>query len=185
AANLDANGVRMYVAEVLLGESDVDAHLLGDAEGLGDARVVDVEADRAADQREVGTVAAVRRGERRVEEEAHGDGILVEDLARHTAEARGARGVRARRADHHRPHHVENRNLPIMANGHVLESAPQCRRSLPSWSSTTTSRSCCSCASCWPSSASKRSPPRAAPTPSRPPAPAHPTSSCSTKTCPA
>ena len=117
-ADLDAHRVRMHVAEVFLGEVDVHAHLLGDADRLGDARIVDVQADRAADQREVGAVSAIRRRERRMEEEVHVDRILVEDLARHAAEARGAGGMRAGRSDHHRAHHVENRDFAVVANGH-------------------------------------------------------------------
>src|ERR1051325_4163875 len=58
-----------------------------------------------------------------MEEEVNGDGIFVQDLAGHAAEAGGAGGVRARRPHHHRPHHVENGHLAIMASGHVLESA--------------------------------------------------------------
>src|SRR5205807_2852804 len=87
AADLDAHRVRMHVAEVLLGKGNVDAHLLGDANGLGDARIVNVESDRTADQREVRAVAAIRVRERRMQIEMYGDRVFVEDLARHTAEA--------------------------------------------------------------------------------------------------
>src|SRR5205823_5027233 len=57
ALNLDTHRVRMDVAEVLVVEFDLDAHLLGDADGLRYARIVDVEADCAAGERKVRAVA--------------------------------------------------------------------------------------------------------------------------------
>ena len=48
----------MDVAEVFVMEFDLDADLLGDAERFRDARVIDIEPYGAADQGEVGAVAA-------------------------------------------------------------------------------------------------------------------------------
>jgi hypothetical protein len=109
----------MHFAEVFVMEGDLDSHLLGDAEGLGDARVVDIEADRAADEGEVGAVSAVRRGERRMEIEVHRGRVLIEDLARDAAEACRAGRVRAGRTDHDRTHHIEDADLAVVANNHL------------------------------------------------------------------
>src|SRR5437762_6755991 len=98
----------MYIALIFFRELDLHSHLFGDANGLGDFRIVDIQSDRAAGEREVGTVTAIRRGERRMKKEVNFDWIFVEDLARDAPEARGAGGVRAGRTDHDRSHDVED-----------------------------------------------------------------------------
>ena len=112
----------MDFAEVLFVEFDVDAHLLRNPYRLRNPRIVDIQTDRAADEREIRTVPAVRGRQRRMQVEADSHGILIQDLARDTAEPRRARRVRAGRTDHHRSHDIQNRDFAVMPNGH---SGPQ------------------------------------------------------------
>src|SRR5258708_12301770 len=124
-----------------------------------------------------------------MENEADGNRILVEDLPRHTPETCRPGGMRARRADHYRAHHIEDRDFTVVSYGHdgdftqrenVRCTLPAPGRKLPrtsclksrsSSSSMTTHRSSCSCEACCPNSASTPHPrpPVNNPSPSPPP----------------
>src|SRR2546423_364791 len=108
----------MDVAEVFVVECDVDAHLLGDADGLRNARIIDVEADCAAGEREIRAMAAIGRCERRVQKESYRDRFLVEDLTRDASQPRGPGRVGAGGTDHHRSHDVEDGYFTVVTDGH-------------------------------------------------------------------
>ena len=105
---LQKRGVRVCIAQLHRVEGIRHARAVCLIVGVRNAQIVRLHAEQSRKQRAVRAVADAGLGKGTVQADVCARHLFAEQRSAHVADARRACCMRTGRADHHRPHHIEN-----------------------------------------------------------------------------